>query len=324
MYINDRVKSHELLFYEALAVRAKLTKNEEGKFKRLKRGFDGENLYDDIFDEVGHNDVYIYRDVYLKIEDSVTQYDSLIINDEGIVVNEIKNFSGHCKLEQGGWYNGTFPIPDNPLNQSGRAVSKLIKWKNSSHATFNVSGKIIFPNDNFTLHSDDQNIWDKVILRPGLRNYFRHFYNSRTGNKAKYIAKLISSCIVENPYFKGDVDSSRLKLGLYCGKCGSFNLTKSRFHLICNKCSSKECNETHLLRTLNDYKFLFYNQPLTRNSFLTFIDHELHPRTVSRILLKHCYFNKKGNQSNYLFKYFDFEDALRKSDVYLRYKDYIR
>jgi len=79
-----------------------------------------------------------------------------------------------------------------------------------------------------------------------------------------------------------------------------------------------------LLRALNDYKFLFYNQPMTRNSFLTFIDHELHPRIVSRILLKHCYFNKNGNQSNYLFKYFDFEDALRKSDAYLRYKDHIR
>lgn len=56
-----------------------------------------------MFDKVGHGNLYIYRDIYLQIENSVTQYDTLIISESGIVVNEIKNFTGNYRVEDSTW-----------------------------------------------------------------------------------------------------------------------------------------------------------------------------------------------------------------------------
>ena len=301
-------------------------KQESAKFENVKKGYEGEILYDQLFDSIGHGNILIYRDLFLSIDGSVTQYDTLIISDSGIISNEIKNFSGSVTVRDGSWYRGNFSIPNDAFSQLNRAVGKLMELRNASRSDFKVSGKLIFPNDNFTFHSDDQSNWNKITLRSGLRDYFRQFNQSgiAAGNKAQYISRLISSSIVENPYFKPEVDKTRLKFGLYCGRCGSFNLSKKRFHLTCNKCGSTECNETHLLRAMNDYKFLFYNQPMTRNSLLEFIDYEMHFKTVSRALLKHCYTNNKGTRTTYTFKYFDFEEAVNKSDAYMRYKDHIQ
>lgn len=324
MFINERKKSHELIFYDALNARTELSEAERIKFNAVRRGYEGESLYDIILDEVRHSESYVYRDVYLKIDNSITQYDTLLINDDGIVVNEIKNFKGQCRIENEQWYNGNFLIPDDPFIQLNRAIGKLRRISNSSRGGFNISGKLIFPNEYFTLNIDNEDAWDKVVLRSGLRNYFHSFKNGSAGRRADYIMKLLSNLVVENPYFKADVDFNRLKLGLYCGKCNSFDLSKDRFHLMCNRCSSTESNETHLLRALSDYKFLFYNQPMTRNSFLKFIDYKIHFKAVSRFLLKYCHRVNKGTKTTYSFKYYDFDEALSKANVHIRYKDHLR
>ncbi|CAD2073534.1 hypothetical protein GCM10007275_03360 [Jeotgalicoccus coquinae] len=324
MFINERTKPHDLLYYEALAARTSLTKVESRKFSTYKNGFEGEQMYDQLFDSIGHDNILIYRDVFLSVDNSVTQYDSLIISDKGIISNEIKNFTGSCTVRNGNWFRGDYPIPNNAFSQLNRAVGKLMELRNTAKADFNVSGKLVFPNDTFIFHSDDQSNWDKMILRSGLRDYFQQFNQTgiKAGNKAQYISRLISEHIVENTYFNPQIDKTRLKFGLYCGHCGSFNLNKTRFHLTCNKCGSVEYNETHLLRAMSDYKFLFYNQSMTRNDLLKFIDNDLHHKVISRALLKHCYINSKGRNTTYTFKYYDFDDAVRKSDVYMRYKDH--
>lgn len=198
--------------------------------------------------------------------------------------------------------------------------------RNSGQADFKIGGKLVFPNDSFILTTDDQSNWNKIILRSGLRDYFRELNRSsqRLGNKAQYISRLISNSIIENPYFNPSTDKTRLKLGLYCGACGQFNLSKQRFHFVCNKCGSVESNETHLLRAMSDYKFLFYKEDMTRNDLMEFIDGEIASGIVRRMLMKHCIQHKNGNQSTYSFKYFDYDEAIKAPTVKLRYIDHVK
>lgn len=322
--MNPRGKSQDLLFYETLEKRCELTSNETGWLQTYRKGFAGECLYDELFEDVGHGDVLIYRDLYLQIGRSVTQYDAMVINEEGIVVNEIKNYTGEYKVEGGNWLRNGRGISEEPIAQLNRSLGKLIRMRNDVNGSFKIDGKLIFVSDDFYLQTDDNSIWRKIVVRMDLKRYLRSLGGGIIGNKAQYIVRLISERIVENPYYEGKVDDGRLRKGLYCGNCGSFELLKSRFHLMCRGCGSKESNETHLLRAMSDYQTLFYGKDMTRNSLVEFIGEKMHSKTVSRALLKHCYSNKNGNTTTYKFKYRDLEDALDKADINIKYKDYIR
>lgn len=326
IFINSRNKPHELLHYEALNRRVKLTKSEDVKYNNALKGYEGECLYDRIFDRAGHDYLYIYRDLYLQIGNACIQYDTLIITDQGIISNEVKNFTGNYTIENGTWFNNNYQLPNDAFSQLNRSLGKLMDLRNSGQSDFNISGKLVFPNDSFVLRTDDASNWNKIILRSGMREYFRQLNRSsqRLGNKANYISRLVSQSIIENPYFNPSTDKTRLKLGLYCGSCGHFNLNRKRFHLVCNKCGSVESNETHLLRAMSDYKFLFYKEEMTRNDLMAFIDYEISVGIVKRMLKKHCIQKNMGNQSTYMFKYFDFDAALKEPTVKLRYRDHIK
>ena len=323
MFLNSRGKSRDLLFYETLQQRCELTHVEKSWYKTFQKGYEGECLYDKIFDAVGHDDVLIYRDLYLKIGASVTQYDSLVINDDGIVVNEIKNYTGEYKVEGGDWFRNGRQISEEPLAQLNRSVGKLIGLRNSVNGSFKIGGKLIFVSDDFYLQTDDNSIWGKIVVRMDLKRYLRSLRGGALGNKSQSTVRLLGERIVENPYIENNVDEKRLRKGLYCGPCGSFNLIKSRFHLICSDCGSKESNETHLLRAMSDYQILFHGERMTRKSFSHFINEEIHWKAVSRALLKHCYINRNGVSTTYQFKYNDFDDALDKADTHIKYKDYL-
>lgn len=321
MFINSRAAPEELLYLKALSARAELNEIESRKFDAIARGYEGECLYDDIFDEVGHNDVYILRDLYLKIGESVTQYDVLIVDDQSIKVNEIKNYTGDYKYEGGRWFKGTFELHDDAFDQLSRAVGKLKKLNYDVRGDFAVTGKLVFPNDDFYLKTDDSSIWSKIVVRSGLKRYFRTFSGAKISREAKFIVKSITSRIVENPYFKTDAAAERLKRGLYCGSCGNFNLVKSRFHLTCASCGSKETTETHLLRAMSDYKYLNHGRAMTRNDLMKFIGNQIHWKTVLRALVKHCHINKNGVSTSYTFKYYNFQDAMKNSNCHIKYKD---
>ena len=73
MFLTARKLPEELLHYYALKHRSIQRANHLDKLRRLERGVEGERVYDMILDEAGHGNLYIFRDLYLLIEGSVTQ-----------------------------------------------------------------------------------------------------------------------------------------------------------------------------------------------------------------------------------------------------------
>lgn len=321
MYLTARNIGEELAYYRALQYRRQLLGHEAKKLSVLERGFCGECVYDEIFDEVGHGSVFVFRDIYLQIEDSIVQYDSLIVSDEGIVSNEIKNYSGLYRYKEGSWFINNNQVSEDALGQMRRAVGKLLKLRYQSRGEFDISGKIVFPHIEFRLRSQDEDLQGNVVLRSELRNYLMQFKNSYAGRKAENIARLIEKHIIPNPFFDKSADSNAVRKGLYCYKCRSFELADTHFYMTCERCGNKEKKETHVLRAISDFKFLFFNEKMTKQRFLQFIDYQVSQRTVFRLLNKYCDQIIKGKWTYYVFRYYDFAEAYRKYEVTSRYKD---
>ncbi|WP_213810162.1 nuclease-related domain-containing protein [Jeotgalicoccus sp. WY2] len=112
--------------------------------KILKKGFEGECLYDKIFEETGHSNVYIFRDVYLKVGNTVTQYDSIVITDNKVTVNEIKNFHGDYHYTKDDWYRNGTSLEDDAFAQLRRAKGKLMKLSKNSSVKFEVDAAFFY------------------------------------------------------------------------------------------------------------------------------------------------------------------------------------
>lgn len=230
MFVSERYVPEELLFLRAYDVRNKLHYNERKNMEFLEQGYRGECVYDEKFDEAGHKGVFIFRDIYLKIGQSVTQFDALIIDDNQVTINEIKNYSGKYYVRNGNWYVNNGRIGDHPFAQLKRAEGKIVKLGRDAGYSLNVHGKVIFSNDTFKMESDAEGMWDKVILRNDMTAYFDEFYERRCEGIAEDIVRLIQQYVVSNPYFRMDGDFRRIKKGLYCGNCKLFGLICHRYH----------------------------------------------------------------------------------------------
>ena len=323
MIISERKISKELAYYRALSFRSQLNGEDAKKLSVLERGFACECIYDEVFDEVGHGSVFVFRDIYLKIEDSIAQYDALIVSDAGITVNEIKNYSGFYRVENEKWFAGNFEVPDNPVIQLKRAMNKLLRMKYIHRLNFEIEGKVVFPHIDFRLNFDDREMREKLVMRSELRDYLKRFKNDYAGGYAERIADAVSAHITENPFFDKSEDFDSVRKGLYCGNCRNFEIETSAYHFDCTLCGSRETKESHVIRAISDYTVLFMNEKLTRKRFLAFIDYRLSPRTVVRMLGKYCSRYGGSTASYYEFNYENYEDAV-KGEIYVRrYKNHM-
>lgn len=321
MYLNDRNTTAELLHYRALSKRMVLNFQGSKDLKIYESGYSGECLYDKIFDEVGHDNLYVFRDVYLASGKSGAQYDSIIIANDTLIVNEIKNYSGEYHYKDGRLIRNNEVVPDNPFTQVDRAVGKLYRICRNAKVTVDIKGKVIFPNDDFRLYSEDTSIWKNLVIRMDMKKYFRQFKDSYNTEKAERLVGLIKGHIAVNPYFNGSSNVDRIRKGLYCGECGAFELEKERYHFTCSRCQSKESFETHILRAISDYKFIYFNQRMTCRLLMNFINRDISQRAVQRYLLKYCNVIKKGNETQYEFNYYDFAEAMKETKTQQKYKN---
>ncbi|KKK33850.1 hypothetical protein WN59_09555 [Salinicoccus sediminis] len=77
MFVTDRGKSANHMHLEILGKRAALDGKEERELERYRSGYEGELEYDRVFDEVGHAPMYVFRDIWLGIDDSKVQLDAV-------------------------------------------------------------------------------------------------------------------------------------------------------------------------------------------------------------------------------------------------------
>jgi len=299
MFLTERCKSNEHIYLETLSKRAILTKEEEKKLSRLNRGFEGEQLYDQIFDEVGHQNLNIFRDIWIQADKSLTQIDALIVTDETVFINEIKSYSGNYKYENNTWQIGKIQISDDPIIQSKRASSKLIKIFLENKINIKTDFNIIFPNPYFILSTDDNYCRSKTIKRELMKQYFRNIQQLTSWNHTDRIVQIIQDHIVLEPKHTPDTDPPRLTLGRQCLTCASFDFTPNRYSTTCNICNHKSSNKDHVLSAIRDYSVLFPLGNITTRSIRGFINNEVSKSTVTRYINEICSLNIKGKYATY-------------------------
>lgn len=292
MLFKSRTKSDELRILSYLNTRMNLAETDKKYFLNLKRGFEGEVMFD-LLTEKLQCDCIILNDLLLKVNNTTFQIDTLIIKDS-LHVFEVKNYKGDYYFEDDKFYSKPGNEILNPLDQLKRAESLFhqLLLKHGFH--FPTEAKVVFINPEFTLYQAPKN---KPIIYPTQLNSFLKNFDStpsKLNSKHKKLAELLvslhitKSSFTQVPIYNFD----QLKKGNTCKVCNSFFITAEGKKLMCDDCGCQEDLESVVLRSVKELKLLFPMKKITTNLVYEWCI-VIESRTkISRILNKH--FAAKG------------------------------
>lgn len=295
MPYKPRVKPQELIILELLNKRKKLTSKEKQHYLNLKKGFEGEMLFD-TFTEKLQCECLILNDLLLVVNNTTFQIDSLIIAGERIFFYEVKNYEGDYYYESDKLFKKPKLEILNPLHQLSRSESLLRQLLLSLGFNLQIDTSVVFINPNFTLY---QAPLDKPIIFPTQVTQCMTNLNTipsrLTERHNKLAGQLLSLHNSDSPYTQiPSYDYNQLKKGITCLKCHSFSVAVEKRTCVCRKCEYKESVTKAVLNSVKEFQVLFPNEKITSNVIQNWCQVVKSKSSIRRILATN--FNSVGKQ----------------------------
>lgn len=300
MIIKARSKSHELIVLEFMYIRGCLSKNELSRYLHLSKGYEGELLFDALLERL-KTECLILNDLLFEIGGNLFQIYAMLIFSEAIHVFDIKNYEGDYYYE-----NEKFrKKPDielmDPYLQLTRCESLLHRLLKQLHSTAPIKASLVYVNPEFTMY---QAPMDKSIIYPTQLNQLVKNLNTTpskiTDSHHKLAAKLKSLHIDKFPYQKLPViDFNTLKKGPFCFNCHSFNVCVVGQDSICKDCDYKESMTNTVLRSVEEFRYLFPDEKITVIAIYELLDGKLSKQQIRRVLKKNFTAFKSGRWTYY-------------------------
>jgi transcription elongation factor Elf1 len=289
MAYKTRIESKELKILKLLHKRMILSENEKQHFFTLKKGYEGEIMFDALTEKL-QCECYILNDLLFRVNNTTFQIDTLIIISSSICFYEVKNFEGDYFIDPD--TNRLYKKPkkeyNNPLLQLSRSDSLLRQLLQNIGYNYPIEPKVVYINPDFTLYQAPLD--DPIIFPTQINSYMKKFdaIPSKLNGKDKMLAdKLISLHIEDNPYtILPKYEYKQLHKGLTCAVCNSFLISVHGKICICGDCGHEELVSAAVLRNVGELKLLFPEMKITSNLVTEWCKVIELKREIKRILVK--------------------------------------
>lgn len=257
----------ELRILRALNNRKSLSDQEQIKYFKAEKGYEGECKFDEWLAPLLNGKI-VLNDLLLDYNNTIFQIDSLLITSERIILFEVKNFEGDYYVEGDGWYSLKGKEINNPLHQLHRNTVLLRGLLRAIGLKTPIEPRLIFMNPDFQLY---QTPLDPPIIFPSQLNRHkaemkkeRSYVNDRMTKIAKHLLKLH---LDKNPNSRlPKYHYDELCKGISCANCQQMYKDLTKTKLICSKCNGAESYEPAVLRAVNEFQLLFPDNKITTNA----------------------------------------------------------
>ncbi|WP_319467200.1 nuclease-related domain-containing protein [uncultured Trichococcus sp.] len=267
MAYKDRIKPELLRIYEILLTRTKISKDAYYYFLNLKKGFDGESLFDEYTKQFKIDHLFL-NDLQLEVRNSSFQIDALMISTKVLVLYEIKNFEGlyHWGKEKFTRTSGTFL--ENPTMQLEKTKVRLELLLLEKGYSLKVEAYVIFVNPEFTLLGAPSDA--NFILPSQILGHFRNVQAPAQLNaeQIKLAEMLANQHDPIYPRKNPQYNYSDLSKGIICPECGTLSKNYSGYFHSCNKCGKKVNVKKAIQSSIEDFRTLFPKDKLTSSCIM--------------------------------------------------------
>lgn len=288
MFLKERSTPTELRYFRYLRARLTFSENEKQHYLNLEKGFEGERQFDCWIKKNLTADCLILNDLLLDHNRSLFQIDSLLMFQNVLYPIEIKNLQGDFYMDKQRWHYISGRESKNPLLQMQRAESLLRQWLQKYGFNYAMNARVVFVHPEFYLYNASSHL--PLIFPNQLPRFSKQLNDtpSKTSQKHKKLAELLlSKHIRESPNIRiPDYEYHQLKKGVVCIKCSAF-LTYKISHWLCSACGCREKYNDAVLRSVNEFKFLFPARKITTKAIYDWCAIKGDQRKIRFILLKH-------------------------------------
>jgi Nuclease-related domain len=294
MLLKPRPVPTELIILRSLNTRMFLTAKEKLHYSNLEKGYEGEVLFDQLIEKL-QSEMLVLNDLFLEVNKSVFQIDTLTIAQESIYLIDVKNYEGDYYYESDTFYTQSGEDLKNPLHQLQRCETLLRQLLQNHGYKFPIKSYLVFINPEFTLYQAPRNL---PIIYPTQVNRFLKKLKKEPAKLSTRHTKLADLLIaahqIKSPYpWLPAYEYSQLKKGITCTSCHSFTITAGERKIVCAECGCQEEVSSAVLRLVQELKLLFPDIKITTNTVHEWFKVIESKKKINRILTQ--LFRREGH-----------------------------
>lgn len=301
--LNYPEKSIALLKLEILNKYHTLTSEQHLIYKRLKRGFEGEKTFAALLESYLSSNYHVLYDLRLRVNESEVQIDCLLFIHNTTFLFEIKNYHGNYFHSNNRWFLASSDKEiKNPLYQLQRSELLLKDFFYQQQISQPIISKLIFIHPEFHLYQAP--MLSSIIFPTQLKQFFKLQRMEQDQPMKNNFSEIADTLLKHHQTMSlyeqvPRIQHSQLRKGIYCKDCTNKLTSFTKKTFICHVCKAIELKEKAILRCILNYRTLFPNEKITRDSAFHWIGKTTSIRTVQRVLAKHFSNSGNGSQSFY-------------------------
>ncbi|WP_423188805.1 nuclease-related domain-containing protein [Alkalibacterium sp. f15] len=282
-----RKKSYQLQYLESVNTRTKLPYAQQQYLLNLKKGYEGEQKFDERIEEHFEDDVTVINDLLVSYNGSTAQIDTLLVIGDTFYLYEIKNYEGEFQKLPGQFrkLNGQeFICPSIQLNRAKKVLEQMIsQWSEAVE----IKPYVLFINASFTLF--DAQTSDPFILPTQINNHLEKLKNRNTKlskGQVNIVNKLQSEQLSNQRYKETshEFKYEDMKKGIICNGCQSFNVIVTERKATCLECENVDDINRLILSHVEEIEMLFPKLKITTSLVYDWIDGSISKRRIGRFL----------------------------------------
>lgn len=270
--------------------------------KNKEAGELGEWLVFKYLEKYGKDDWVVIKNIWINYGGQF-EGDLVLLTNHGPYLFEVKNYQTDYTYE-----NGVSKWNDN--SHSGNPINQTIRNKINLENMFRnvkVQGVLMLVGVDSHVEIDPEISEIETVQRTSLRYYIQKIvekennYNGSPMNKNKLSRQLERYEIhrLQGPKALTDQQIDKLRKGIYCLHCKSFDVAIGRKEMTCS-CGFSEKREMSILRTICEYGVLTFDRNLQIGKLLKFFGGQIARNNLRKVLRKYFKEIYNGRYSYFL------------------------
>ncbi|XJS10962.1 nuclease-related domain-containing protein [Aerococcaceae bacterium WGS1372] len=301
-------KNHELIQLEICQRRGiELDYEANKRLINLRKGFEGEYTVFEWFQKFSHGQINIVTD-YWFYHGKYMQVDLLVLLSNRWIVVEVKNYFGKFEYRHHECYLNGKLMSDNHINQLAHRTKRIQHIANELNSSIKIESIMVFIDEHCEVDIQSD-IPMKVIQRNQLRAYISSLVNEQR-NESQVISlnKMLNHLEkyrAESPFqpmlFEPCHLENRIRNGISCFNCHSFDTTVAKKLVSCRQCGYKAYKKQVVINAALELRYIYYydTSKITNAAIFEYCGGLISSRTISSAMSSHFMLVSKGTRSYY-------------------------